>query len=435
MQKPPVITLIILTCLIALVGCGGQITTSTQDNSPVDSLLKNIAVSPQTFFKTTHQVSFYVPLVDSNHQALPNAYVVAYDQSQPELALFKGMSNENGVVSGSILLLTGPHTLVVDVDAPGYNKITTKISINSEQTSLNITSINFPSLKASAIVPLADLDGDGVPNQYDDYPTNPTLAFNINFPSYDLLYEDMYPQASSDWDVNDLVVKMVITAATNKATQVKKLFGSAELMARGADGAYVSDFHLNLTLPSALKGSATQSLLNPYGVTVNTLTTVFDNSILDLKLFTHTGTLFATTNASLIDTQMNKPYYKGSKAIFTITFDSASFKLQDKTFPPFDPYLMVQNPKLGKTFDIHLPFNDAIAGSQNPGDYPYAHFIDDNNFPYVMMLPTNFAWPLETVRVSTAYPDFIKWVSSAFSDFTTWYLTPDTSKVYTQHLH
>lgn len=418
-----------------LAGCGGQLTQTVQPTSqPVDSILKNMTVSPQTYFKTTHQVAFYLPLKDSANNPVADAYVVVYEENNADMPLFKGMTDSNGEVSGNMLLLTGTHTLVVEVDATGYNKISTKVTVQSTQDSLRITSLSVPSLKTSAVARPTDTDADGVPDSYDDYPTDPTLAFRINFPNFFMAYEDMYPEASPDWDVNDLVVKMIASAAMDKNNKVKKLFGSAELMARGADATYSSSFHLNLVLPFAKKGTATQALLNPNGVTVNTATVPFNDSMLDLTIFSNTGSLFATTNAYLIDTQLNKPYYKGSKTVFNIVFDTASFKLQDKTFPPFDPYLMVQNPKMGKTYDIHLPFSDPIPGSQDPVDYPYANFIDDNNFPYAMILPTNFAWPQETVKISTAYPDFINWISSGFADFTTWYNSPDTNKVYTKHL-
>jgi hypothetical protein len=54
-----------------------------------------------------------------------------------------------------------------------------------------------------------DSDGDGVSDQFDDYPDDPLRAFNNFYPSEDgfgtLAFEDLWP-GKGDFDFNDMVI-------------------------------------------------------------------------------------------------------------------------------------------------------------------------------------------------------------------------------------
>lgn len=431
-----VVFIIGLFFVLILAGCGGKLNQEKLTNtSPMDSIMKNISLNPETYFKTFKTQSLLLLVKDAQGNPIENAYVLVHEQGATDI-LFKSLTDLSGEVSGNLMVLSGNNPLVAEVDADGYEVVTEIISTDVSQ---NIITMN-PVLTLSAISAASegknqDTDHDGVADKHDDSPHDSAVAFHVRFPAFFLAYEDLYP-GTSDWDVNDLVVKMELTAKSDKHYKLKKIEGRATLMARGADAAFKSDFHLNLGFGHmAVPGVASVNIYNPSNVNVSKNMITFNDRSLDMALFVNTGGLFSTENVSLINTLSDTPYYKGSHADFTIVFDKPfKMNVESKCFPPFDPYILVNNPSTKRRYDIHLPFRDSIDGSLNPTVYPYNIFIDDNKFPYCMIVPETYAWPLERIRISSAYPDFILWVQSGFKGHPRWFNKPDTGKVYTKHL-
>ncbi len=58
--------------------------------------------------------------------------------------------------------------------------------------------------------------GDGVPNDEDDYPEDPTRAFN-SYDTASVAFEDLWP-AMGDYDFNDLVLGCTYKIVTNAET-------------------------------------------------------------------------------------------------------------------------------------------------------------------------------------------------------------------------
>ena len=108
-------------------------------------------------------------------------------------------------------------------------------------TSANTT--NMP-LVATSIV---DQDLDGVPDNSDDYPTDPTKAFNNYTPSKSgyssLAYEDLWP-GKGDYDFNDMVITYRFNEITNAQNQVVEI--DATLIPEAIGASYHSAFAFQL---------------------------------------------------------------------------------------------------------------------------------------------------------------------------------------------
>ncbi len=76
--------------------------------------------------------------------------------------------------------------------------------------------------------PVADVDGDGIPDDQDDYPNDPLRAFDNYFPAAgfgSLAFEDLWP-GKGDYDFNDVVVDYRFQTVTNALNQVVEIFGT-----------------------------------------------------------------------------------------------------------------------------------------------------------------------------------------------------------------
>ncbi|MFH0760038.1 MAG: LruC domain-containing protein, partial [Bacteroidota bacterium] len=100
-----------------------------------------------------------------------------------------------------------------------------------------------------------DTDGDGVPDNLDDYPTDPTRAYDNWYPSKpsfgSLVFEDLWP-SKGDYDLNDAVIDYqyrVVTNAQNKVVDIKPTFS---LRAAGAALRNGFGFQLDNRLPAAV---------------------------------------------------------------------------------------------------------------------------------------------------------------------------------------
>jgi hypothetical protein len=91
--------------------------------------------------------------------------------------------------------------------------------------------------------------------------------------------------------------------------------------------------------------------------------------------------------------------------------------------PPYNPYLFVKD--TGE--DVHLLGEMSLDGTYDP-----LMFMDENNFPWGLLVPADWIPPKETRRIEEFYPDFTPWRKSGGSDYRDWYLNyvdPDKQEV------
>ena len=93
-----------------------------------------------------------------------------------------------------------------------------------------------PSNNCAAIVINPDSDGDGVPDNEDDYPSDQYRAYNNFYPASGqatLAFEDLWP-SDGDYDLNDVVIGYSFKTVTNASDNVVDLIGTFVLRASGA---------------------------------------------------------------------------------------------------------------------------------------------------------------------------------------------------------
>ncbi len=298
-------------------------------------------------------------------------------------------------------------------------------------TIYSVTSIPADAIDVTTLAPVPevkDADGDGVLDANDDYPNNPNLAFDIFTPSQlgfgTFVYEDSWP-SHGDYDFNDVVLKYRFQRAENKAGQVWNLTATFQLAAWGSanrDG-------FAIQFPGIAPSVVQTAVLTTNGGTAVPVTAEAGQSKLVYKIFDDQGT-FINQKRTCLYFNTEAGCYDGDGPTFElkITFKAA----QDPNTlgaPPWDPFIY----RTGERgHEIHLPDHAPTdladsklfgTGDDNSSKSAGRWYKSVCNLPFALDIPVAWAWPLEEVELSSAYPNFLTWVSSSGAQSTDWYKT------------
>lgn len=277
-----------------------------------------------------------------------------------------------------------------------------------KEISQNIKINDFGSLTEYNVA--NDSDGDGVPDDQDDYPNDPDKAFNNFSPEEEtwatLAFEDLWPGVG-DYDFNDLVLFYNMNQITNAQNEVVQI---------------ICDFyvdHIGATLD------------NGFGIELNT----------------DPSTIQSVSGYSLqegyIQLAANGTEENQSKAVI-ILFENADNHLNESfdlniefSTPvstnqlgsvPYNPFL-IKNGDRG--FEIHLPdmpptdlADPAIFNTFNDDSNPNTgrYYKTENNLPWGINIVYEFVYPLEKQEITKGYLKFAEWAESGGSEYANWYL-------------
>jgi len=275
-----------------------------------------------------------------------------------------------------------------------------------------------------------DSDGDGVIDNYDDYPNDPTKAFNNYFPAGvpgSLAFEDLWP-ARGDYDFNDLVVDYQFKTITNSRNFVAEIDATFIIRAAGAEFENGFGFQLPVAIPDG-NINVTGSKLNHNIVTLKnngteagqdkTTVIVYDN-VFDLMSHPGMGVGFNTTPGA--------PYITPDTLKLTMTFKPDTYIASDIALEQFNPFLIV-NMIRGK--EIHLPdypptslADLTLFGTKDDNSIKQTgpYYKSKNNLPWALNISKSFSYTKETVQILTGYPYFSSWAFSGGVDNTDWYI-------------
>jgi len=154
-----------------------------------------------------------------------------------------------GVGSTSLIKVTSESTLNGGSDVKNALRLCDSNGIETNNTTFSggaalacgvyipVTNCNP---EGNGTAPIADTDGDGVNDPQDDYPSDPTKAFNNYYPSSSpssgatVAFEDQWPNRG-DYDLNDVVVSYRYKIVTNALNKVVQINGDYTLHATGGN--------------------------------------------------------------------------------------------------------------------------------------------------------------------------------------------------------
>ncbi|MCF8372670.1 MAG: LruC domain-containing protein [Bacteroidales bacterium] len=256
-----------------------------------------------------------------------------------------------------------------------------------------------------------DDDNDGVINEFDNFPLDPTRAFINYYPadsSGRLAFEDTWP-AKADYDFNDMVIDYRFSVITNASDYVVEIIGAFSIANIGA--AYTNGFGFQLPNNSASWYS--------------TVSGVVGNSFENGQTYP-TVILFSTSNHS----------NEGIQDTVVLTLNSNTATDLQVAIQDWNPFL-IGNGQRG--VEIHLAYypptdlaNLSLFGTNfddgNPNDWNGTKiaglsksYLTSNNLPWGIDVGREFNWTLEREPINTGHLHFIDWAASTGTDYQDWY--------------
>ncbi len=277
--------------------------------------------------------------------------------------------------------------------------------------------------------PAVDTDNDGVFDTFDEYPTDPTKAYNNYSPSINgnstLAFEDLWP-SQGDYDFNDLVVAYRFNRVTNAQNNVVELQGKVWLKAIGASFKNGFGIELGNVAPNQV---ASVSGLRRSETYINDASNGLEQgqSKATIVVFDNAFSVLRPVGAGFVNTEVGRPKSNSDTINFVVRFTNPISQNTLGT-APFNPFL-IQNGNRG--VEVHLPdraptslANQNLLGTN--ADKSVAangiYYRTSNRLPWAIDIAGDFAYPVEKVAIINAHLRFAAWAQSGGTQFRDWFL-------------
>ncbi len=273
---------------------------------------------------------------------------------------------------------------------------------------------NLPILKKSG-----DSDGDGIPDDRDEFPNDPFVAYSTHYPSLDayhtIAYEDLWPKRG-DYDINDVVVTYNSTHFLNGNNQIVRI--TDRIIPVWSGGILDVGFGYELGVPSGSVSSVAKS-------------SSFIHSNFKYKLSAN-GTEQGQRKATIMvfDNITSLGLNEGApKHTFTMDIRFTSpVSLSNLTTPPYNPFIVIN---FRRGMEVHLPnytptdlADFKLFGTDNDkSDISKNRFyVSDDEMPFAIIIPGVFDVTPESMNIADYYPKFLQWAKSFGIEYPDWYL-------------
>jgi len=265
-----------------------------------------------------------------------------------------------------------------------------------------------------------DGDDDGVPDNFDDYPEDPDMAFNnyyFNQGDYGTLaYEDLWPSVG-DYDFNDAVIDYNFNQITNGDNQLVKI--EAEFILR-AHGAY---FHNGFGFEIPIDNNLVSAVSGEMSITGNVVT--LDDRNLEsgqtnavVIVWDDAYDVLPQAGAGVgVNTEPNTPYVTPNSISLSITL-TEPVSLSSVGHPPYNPFIFVDQQR---GVEVHLPNMEptdladlSLLGTESDNSIPEQdrYYKTSTNLPWAINIIESFEYPIEKADITTAYLKFGEWAES-----------------------
>ncbi|MDB5012998.1 MAG: hypothetical protein JWQ25_1200 [Daejeonella sp.] len=296
----------------------------------------------------------------------------------------------------------------------------------SASTKDAISDFNVPNLPTPS-----DIDGDGVLDISDQFPSDPSRAYISYFPSQSnwgtLAFEDNWP-SKGDYDLNDLVVSYRYSFTSNANNSIVDLKGDFAIAAAGAT--FKNGFGVQFPFAANLVSEVTgQHLTAAYiSKSANGLEAGQAKAVI-IPFDDHTSLIKNTSGSFFINTENDRSKVKGDTVHVQIQFTSPQ-PSATIGLAPFNPFL-ISDQRRG--YEIHLPgylptdkvdskLFGTVADRSNPL-IPSTLYKTDLNWPWALSFTETFIHPIEMQSIDKGYLHFLDWASSTATPkpYSDWY--------------
>lgn len=256
---------------------------------------------------------------------------------------------------------------------------------------------------------IVDADGDGIPDNVDEYPIDSTKAFN-NYSTIGgsvIAFEDQWP-LKGDYDLNDVVMVYKYTAVTNARNIVVQIKGNFTLIARGGNftNGFGVQFPIASTLVDNLKGGILESGQNQAVVI----------------LFTNMKNEMDNWNTIPGEVQSQPKTYD-------IVFNLKNGPLLSDFGLDYNPFIYNyvgssrrEIHQVGKEPTMLADQTQFGLNDDNTNIATSRFYVTKTGLPFALSIPIPiFNYVIENKDISAAYLHFVEWAESGGKLFTDWY--------------
>jgi LruC domain-containing protein len=274
-----------------------------------------------------------------------------------------------------------------------------------------------------------DTDGDGIPDNLDDYPDNPDKAFDNfffnegNFGT--LAYEDMWPFVG-DYDFNDAVIDYNFNQVTNADNYLVEIKGIFILRAHGAY--YHNGFGFQLPFDKSLVDNVSGDLFVNGGLVSLDNRNLENNQEKPVVIVWEDGydVLPQMSGGIGVNTTPNIPFVVPDTLNITIALVEP-VSLANTGIPPYNPFIFVDGQR---DVEVHLVdkaptdlantdlFGTGADDSDAAADRYYKTVL---NLPWAINIIEHFDYPNEKAEITETYLKFGDWAESNGNLYNNWW--------------
>lgn len=270
----------------------------------------------------------------------------------------------------------------------------------------------------------ADADGDGIADELDAYPNDPTRAFNsfypneVDYASY--AFEDLWPNYG-DYDFNDLVVNFNYKIVTNAQNKIVDVITKFKVKAAGAS--FNNGFGISFDVNPDYVESVTGCI--KVGNTINIDPKGFEAGHTNKTVIIAVDAVNTLLGRSVINTIHSG--YTVQSELDTIVMHLSTPQASVGNIP-FNPFIYIDQDR-GK--EVHLKDHAPTAlanlvyfGTMNDGSNPGIgqYYRSTTGLPWGIEIPVDFEYPLEKADILQTYLHFAAWAQSSGSEYPDWYM-------------
>jgi LruC domain-containing protein len=270
-----------------------------------------------------------------------------------------------------------------------------------------------------------DSDGDGVPDDLDEYPNDPDRAFNSYYPNKtdyaSIAFEDLWP-FKGDYDFNDFVADYQYKIVTDAQNNVVDIIATYKVRAAGAT--QNNSFALALPVPPTAIKSITGYQKLGHNFTMNAKG--YEEGHLNNTVVIVVDEVNTYFGDALMNTSSITPYK--DMAPFTVTINFATHIPSSQLIPPYNPFL-IANQERGREIHLidHQPTekaNMSLFGTGNDGSKPEtgSYYKSATFLPWAIEIPVSFDYAYERKEITSAHLKFADWAQSSGTTYKDWYL-------------
>ena len=273
-----------------------------------------------------------------------------------------------------------------------------------------------------------DADGDGVTDDFDDYPQDPLLAFNNYYPAQNtvgtLAFEDLWP-SRGDYDFNDLVIDYNFNPVTNAQNQVVQIKGTITTKAIGAS--YHNGFGIQLPISPSLISSVTGTDVRGNMIVKNANGTEAGQSKATIILYDDAYTQLPWPGGGTgVNTTIGAPFVqpKTLNLVINLTTPVSATTLG---LPPYNAFIFTNKNRANEVHLINQPPTDlanlALLGTQhdNSNAATGRYYVTSKNLPFAIDVAGPFEYPVEKKVITSSHLMFYQWGVSGGLQYRDWY--------------